>query len=178
LNQLPAVKTFLTQGEALWYAHVDVVWVNGQEPVLYVNRTGQDQEEMYELSSYIMKPAIHKLMKDLGFELLPKAERDAATRKAVRQHEWKERQQFMRKAYYQKQVKVIKSFNEVVMNGQGFFHAIQQCRLGREEPLYLIDAYDRFNAIERYVATGKITEGTDLKAAEDLKASLEAEYLS
>ena len=68
LNRYPALKSFLTHGEAEYYQGVTVTFVKGRKAVMKIFQDGQEVEEI-DLQNLDDKDKLHETFQAKGFKL-------------------------------------------------------------------------------------------------------------
>jgi hypothetical protein len=77
---MPAVKSFLLDGEAEEYRNVEVEFVSGKNAILTIFVNNVELEQV-DLSEYTDKEDIHTMMVEKGFEKMEGEELEQARRK-------------------------------------------------------------------------------------------------
>lgn len=166
LNKLPALKSFLTSGEAEGYQGITLEYIGGKEPTLTIYKKKnkhssreEEQEEVINLRPYDTNAQLHELMVSKGF--VPKSPEE---RELIRQEKMeKMKQELLKKElhrvhshiYYEKEKFYVENFQKDVMGGlMEDTNAPSSIRGGRGASFYLNENYRRMKAEEYFQYTG------------------------
>jgi len=144
-----------------------VVTVPGREAVLTIFQDGEEQEKI-KLSEIETREEMHEMMKNKGFVLKSPEEREEAAKEGKRNLFIEDERKKLKMEYYEKQREFIKVFQKEIMQ-EDIATKPQQSRKGRAEADFLVEAYDKNHAVERYIATNKGSPNLDRQQAQKLK---------
>lgn len=142
--------------------------------MLYIYNYTDIPMERIDLRYYDDKQKLHQLMREKGFILKELDEIVRATTNAQKLSQKIDAEHEMRRKYFSDQESLLKAFMRDVMGDTG--PKLPQSRMGRAEPMYLVENYDRMHAIERYVATGNVMDGMDMEEAKLARMKFEAMF--
>jgi Sep15/SelM redox domain len=170
LNKLPALQSFLKNGEAEGYHGITIEYISGMEPTLTVydnnnnnNKHGheEEEEEVIHLRPYDTNALLHDLMVSQGFVRKSDEERKQIRHDKMEQKklELAKKEQFRvrTKIYYDKEKYFVEQFQKDVMGGLMQDNEKQQessIRGGRGGSYYLNEHYRRIYAMEYHEYTG------------------------
>jgi Sep15/SelM redox domain len=152
LNKLPALKSFLQNGEAEGYHGITLEFIAGMEPTLTIYNKDQEKEELINLRPYDTNAALHELMMSQGFVLRSPEERDQIRLKSMQS---RHRRQLLEnrvrtRIYYEKEKYYVEQFQKDVMGGL----LESSIRGGRGGRYYLNENYRLIKTVEYNEYTG------------------------
>jgi Sep15/SelM redox domain/SURF1 family len=98
-SRLPELKSFLRDGEALWYRNVQINYVRGPQAVLHVRNKEGVEVGVYTLTHLRRKEDMHRVLVEAGFVLKTDAERQSEADAAQRLRQQRQRAMFHRQEY-------------------------------------------------------------------------------
>jgi Sep15/SelM redox domain/SURF1 family len=150
LSRLPELKSFLRDGEALWYRNVQINYVRGQQGVLRVRNKEGIEVGTHALTHLRRKEDMHRVLVDAGFVRKTDAERHAEEDAAQRLRQQRQRAMFHRQEYVRQMELHATWFRRDVMHHD---NALYDATTWVHERDWLHENYDaifQYEAIEKY----------------------------